>query len=400
MPGGKYGMAEVMLLAADDSWLWPAVGLAAVPVLILLNAFFVAAEFALVSIRRTKVEELVNRKIKGAAALDEATKSLDRSIATTQLGITLASIALGWVGEPAIADTIQPFFDWLPGVWSGVTTHSVAAAFALLIVTFMHVVFGEFVPKSMAIQSTDRLSLWLAPPLLVMRKLSRPLIWIMRGTGNAALRLMGFRPAQPSESVHSVEELQLLIEDTEEAGILDEEQADIVQNVFMLSDKTVRDCMVPRDKMACLDISMSSDQIMAAVREGAHTRMPVLDKATGKVVGIVNTKDLFYLFSLAGVVLLDDALYPATYLEPDETVANALKLFKKSHKPMALVRDADENILGLLTLEDILEEIVGDIEDEHDIPVRRLRIRTGRKTGLFDLRKLREAEAKTNVKRG
>lgn len=384
----------MILAAADESWYWPAAGLIAVPFLIILNAFFVAAEFALVSIRRTKVEELANRKVKGATALDEATKSLDRSIATTQLGITLASIALGWVGEPAIADTIQPFFDWLPGIWSGVTTHSVAAVFALLIVTFLHVVFGEFIPKSMAIQSTDRLSLWLAPPLLVVRKLSRPLIWIMRGTGNATLRLMGFRPAQPSESVHSVEELQLLIEDTEEAGILDEDQADIVQNVFMLSDKIVRDCMVPREKMAGLDISMTSDQIMAAVREGAHTRMPVFDKATDKVVGIVNTKDLFYLFSLAGVVLLDDAIYPATFLDPDETVANALKLFKKSHKPMALVRDADENILGLLTLEDILEEIVGDIEDEHDIPVRRLRIRTGRKTGLIDIRKLREADAK------
>jgi putative hemolysin len=383
-----------MIAAADDTWYWPAAGLAAVPFLLVLNAFFVAAEFALVSIRRTKVEELVNRKVKGAAALDEATKSLDRSIATTQLGITLASIALGWVGEPAIADTIQPFFDWLPGIWSGVTTHSVAAIFALLIITFLHVVFGEFIPKSMAIQSTDRLSLWLAPPLLVMRRLSRPLIWVMRGTGNATLRFMGFRPAQPSESVHSVEELQILIEDTEEAGVLDEEQAEIVQNVFMLSDKVVRDCMVPRGKMAGLDISMTSDEIMAAVREGAHTRMPVFDKATDKVVGIVNTKDLFYLFSLAGVVLLDDALYPATYLEPDETVANALKLFKKSHKPMALVRDADENILGLLTLEDILEEIVGDIEDEHDIPVRRLRIRTGRKTGLIDIRKLREADAK------
>jgi putative hemolysin len=364
-----------LFAAAQTHWALSALGLLSVPALVALNGFFVAAEFSLVAIRRTKVEELVNKGVGGAHAVEEATVNLDRSIAATQLGITLASIALGWVGEPALATLVEPLFAWLPSVWAGVTTHTAAVALAFVIITFMHVVFGELVPKTVALQSVERTSLWVARPLLMFFKLTRPMIAVMNGTGNMILRAIGFRPASGEELVHSVEELQLLIEDTEEAGILEEDQADIVQNVFQLSNKTVRDSMIPRDRVAGLDINMTPEQIMEAVRSGAHTRMPVYDGSLDKVVGIVNTKDLFYLFSLRGVVLLEDALYPATYLEPDESVANALKLFRKSRKPMALVRDADNHIHGVITLEDVVEEIVGDIEDEHDRPVRRLRLK-------------------------
>lgn len=365
--------------ASDVHWIWPVLGLLAVPALVALNGFFVAAEFSLVAIRRTRVEEMVNSGVHGARSVDAATDHLERAIAATQLGITLASLALGWIGEPTLARLLEPILAGL-GPWAVAAAHTTAVTIAFILITFMHVVFGELIPKTVALQATDRTSLLVAAPLMVFYRIARPLIWLMNGTGNRILKLIGFRSAQGAENVHSVEELRLLIEDTEEAGILDEEQADIVQNVFMLSGRTVRDCMVTREKMATLDISMSSDEIMAAVREGAHTRMPVLDKSTGKVVGIVNTKDLFYLFSLAGVVLLEDAIYPATYLEPDETIGNALKLFKKSHKPMALVRDGDDNIMGLVTLEDVVEEIVGDIEDEHDLPVRRLRLKIRRPT--------------------
>ena len=172
--------------------------------------------------------------------------------------------------------------------------------------------------------------------------------------------------------IHSVEELLLLIEDTEEAGLLDPEQADLVENIFELSGKRVRDCLVPRDKMASLDLNTPSDQILAIVRQGAHTRLPVYEGELDNIVGIVNTKDLFYLFSLQGIIVLGDALYPPLYLKPDETMANALRLFKRAHRPMALVRDDKGSILGLITLEDVLEEIVGDIEDEHDRPTPRL----------------------------
>jgi CBS domain containing-hemolysin-like protein len=197
----------------------------------------------------------------------------------------------------------------------------------------------------------------------------------MNGTGNFLLRLMGFRLASGEESVHSLEELSLLIEDTEEAGLLDEEQAELVQNVFRLSHKRVRDCMVPRDKMAMLELNTPPDKILEAVREGAHTRMPVYEGTPDNIVGIVNTKDLFHVMSLHGLVLLDDALYPAVYLDPDESIDTALRLFKQSRKPMALVRDQSGTILGLITLEDVIEEIVGDLEDEHDRPTPKMRTR-------------------------
>jgi putative hemolysin len=192
------------------------------------------------------------------------------------------------------------------------------------------------------------------------------------------LRLCGFRPASGVELAHSIEELSLLIEDTEQAGVLARAQAELVQRVFRLSGKRVRDCMVPRDKMATLELHSPPDQVLEAVRRAAHTRMPVYEGEVDNVVGIVNTKDLFYLFSLKGVVVLEDALYPPLFLRPDEEVANAFQLFRKARRPMALVRDAGGKVLGLITLEDVLEEIVGDIEDEHDRPGPKLAPRNAR----------------------
>jgi CBS domain containing-hemolysin-like protein len=182
--------------------------------------------------------------------------------------------------------------------------------------------------------------------------------------------------------VHTVEELALLIEDTEEAGIIGADQAEFVQNVFRLSTKRVGNCLVPKEKMATLELNTPPEKVMEAVRRGAHTRMPVYERELDNMVGIVNTKDLFYLFSLQGVVILQDALYPALYLRPDESMANALRLFRRSHKHMALVRDEAGKIHGLITLEDVLEEIVGDIEDEHDRPTRKLVLRRGRRLAL------------------
>jgi CBS domain containing-hemolysin-like protein len=163
--------------------------------------------------------------------------------------------------------------------------------------------------------------------------------------------------------------------------LIDEDQADIVQNVFRLSDKRVRDCLVPLEKMAALERDTPPDKVLEAVRQGAHTRMPVYAGTLDNIVGIVNTKDLFYLFSLQGVVLLEDAMYPATFLDPEEDLSNALRLFKKSRRHMALVRDDAGHILGVLTLEDVLEEIVGDLEDEHDRPTPRLRRKPTKKSG-------------------
>jgi putative hemolysin len=361
----------MVLLAAEPgaSWQMDMLALLALPALIALNGLFVAAEFALVAVRRTRVEEMVANHVAGASVVASNIERLDRSIAATQLGITLASIALGFVSEPALAHLIAPLFSNITDGWGATATHTVAVGIAFCLITFMHVVFGELVPKNLALQSPDKMALWLARPLQVFVKLTRPAILVINGTGSLVLRLAGYHTSPGKAMVHSVEELALLIEDTEEAGILNPEQADMVQNVFRLSNKQVRDCMVPREKMATLELTSPSEKILEAVRQGAHTRMPVYENSPDNIVGIVNTKNLFFLLSLRGVVVLEDALYPALFLRPDENVANALRLFRKARRPMAVVRDSDGKVLGLVTLEDILEEIIGDIEDEHDYPI-------------------------------
>jgi CBS domain containing-hemolysin-like protein len=204
-----------MLLGVQSVWVWNLIGLMSVPALVVLNGLFVAAEFSLVAVRRTRVEEMVRQGVHRAKTLEEAIDRLDRSIAATQLGITLASIALGWVGEPAFARLLHPAFTFLPEHWSSAATHSAATAVAFVLITFMHVVFGELIPKSLALQTPDRTALWLAPPLVIFSKLARPLTILMSGVANVIVRLLGYEPVRGEEMVHTVDELVLLIEDTE-----------------------------------------------------------------------------------------------------------------------------------------------------------------------------------------
>jgi CBS domain containing-hemolysin-like protein len=344
--------------------------LLSVPLLVALNAFFVAAEFALVAVRKTRVEEMVNRRWVGALAVREAVNHLDDAIAATQLGITLASLALGWIGEPVVVKIVSPLLIWVPEPVRFFTRHGIAIGIAFTLITFLHVILGELAPKAIALQRPDRIALWVSRPLLWFSRLMRPFIFVMNGLGNLVVRLLGFEPVTGHQMLHSVEELALLIEETRRAGVLPRDQAEYVHNVFRLPEKKVRDCLVPRERMACLELHMPEEKVLDAVREGAHTRMPVLDRDTGEIVGIVNTKDLFYLFSVRGVVVLDDAMYPPTFVDPERPISEVLRHFRRTRRPMAIVRNRDGRIQGMITLEDIIEEIVGEIEDEHDLPPR------------------------------
>jgi CBS domain containing-hemolysin-like protein len=343
-----------------------------VPLLILLNAFFVAAEFALVAVRRTKVETMVDQGVPGALSVETATKHLDRSIAATQLGITIASIVLGWVGEQSVAKLVEHLLAYAPEEMIAeasrpVVSHTIGSLVAIVAITFMHVVFGELLPKTIALQVPDQVALWVSSPLNWFAWISGPFLRLMNGTAVWLARRMGLRATGAENSLHSVEELLLLVEDTEEAGMIGPEQADFVENVFLLSNKLVADIMVPREEVAALDIATPPGKILEIVRSGAHTRLPVYQGDLNHIVGIVNTKDLFYLFSLEGIVILEDAIYPALFLQQDQPVTAALRLFKREKRPMAVVVDSSGKTTGILTLENVLEEIVGDIEDEHDI---------------------------------
>jgi CBS domain containing-hemolysin-like protein len=262
----------------------------------------------------------------------------------------------------------------VPEHWEVIARHSAAITLAFILITFLHVILGELAPKAMALQKPATIALWVAIPLDIFTFVTRPVVVVMNSVGNWIVRRLGFEAITGEQMLHSVEELTMIIDEVEEAGLISPDQAEYVQNVFRLSSRKVADCMVPREKMAALELQTPPEKVLEVARLGAHTRLPVYDGELDNIVGLVNTKDLFHLFSLQGVVILQDAMYPALFLKPDQPIADALRLFKRAHRPMAVVRDENGKTVGLLTLEDVLEEIVGDIEDEHDRKVAKLRL--------------------------
>jgi len=351
-----------------NAYLLDAFSLVAVLVLIALNGFFVSAEFALVTVRWTRVDELVSRGRFGAKSVKQALEHLDDAIAASQLGITFASLALGWIGEPALAHLVEPVFRGLPEAWGLVLKHALAVTLAYLLLTYLHVVLGEQAPKMAAIDRAEDVALFVSGPLLAFARVFRPFIRAIGGSSDLIVRLLRLPPVRADQDVHSLQELGMLVDETAEAGIMASDQAEYVRNVFRLSGKRVRDAMIPREKVVTLSLHAQPEEVLAICRESAHTRMPVWEDDSDNVVGIVNSKNLFHLFSQNRLVLVEDAMYPPIFVDPDQSVGRLLGIFRRERRPMAVVRDAAGSFLGIVTLEDILEEIVGEIEDEHDVP--------------------------------
>ena len=352
--------------------LWNYGRIVLIPLLVLGNAFFVAAEFSLVTVRRTRLEELAAKKVLGVGAAEMAVRRLDDMIAATQLGITMMSLALGWVGEPALARIIEPWFAFVPARWGVFAAHGVATALAFLAITFLHVVVGELAPKTVAIRVPDLVAIRVAAPLLAFERVFRPFIALMNGAGNRLVRLMGFTPTGHG-SVHSVEELQLIVEDVSEAGKMSADQAELLKNAFRLPQKCVRDSMLKLEDAIMLEYRLTPDQVLSALQDSVHTRFPVYDGERTRVVGIVNAKDLFAIYATSGLVNLEDAMYPTTWAPAERSIAEQLKEFRRARRQMAIVIDESGTPIGIITLEDIVEELVGDIEDEHDLTARAVR---------------------------
>ena len=342
----------------------------AIPLLVLGNAIFVAAEFALVTVRRTQLEELASKRVPGVGTAMYATSRLDDMMAATQLGITMTSLALGWVGEPALARFMEPWFSFLPRAWGPYAAHTTATIVAFASITFLHVVAGELAPRTIAIRIPDRVVLALAAPLLVFERLLRPFIVFTSRVGMRLCRLLGFEPAEHAQHVHSVHELQLLVEDVSEAGRMSLEQAELLKNAFRLPEKKVAEAMLPLKDAIMLEYRMNPDHILSALQDSVHTRFPVYDTERTRIVGIVNAKDLFAIYSTSGLINLEDAMYPTTWAPADRSTADQLKEFRRARRQMAVVIDKDGIPIGIITLEDIVEELVGDIEDEHDVVAR------------------------------
>ncbi len=274
----------------------------------------------------------------------KALEHLDDAIAATQLGITFASLALGWIGEPALAHLLAPLFHGLPEIWGLVLNHALAVSLAYLLLTYLHVVLGELAPKAIALQRAEDVALIVTGPLLVFSRIFRPFILFMNGSGNWVVRLLRLPPPRADQDVHSLQELGMLVEETAEAGMMATDQAEYVRNVFRLSGKRVRDVMVPREKVVTLSLQASPEEVLATCRETAHTRMPVWEGDPDNIVGIVNTKNLFHLFSQFKLVLLEDAMYPPIFADSDQSVGRLLGIFRRERRPMAVVRDADGQI--------------------------------------------------------
>ncbi|MCS6829988.1 MAG: hemolysin family protein [Armatimonadota bacterium] len=331
--------------------------------LILLNAFFVVAEFALVRVRATRLEELVQQQNWRARIAKHAQQHIDAYLNTVQVGITLASIGLGWVAEPWAAKQLQPLLTLL-GITSPRTVHLTAFLVGYLGITFLHVVIGEMVPKSIAIRRTEPAALWTAPLLNLFHRLLFPLTWLMTGCASLVLRLLRIPPAS-SEEAYSEQELRLLLAASRRSGALKETEAELMEHVFSFGDKRAKDIMVPRVDMVYLSTTWTMEENLRVAEQYGFTRFPLCEGDPDKVLGIVHVKDL-YRARQHGIDALKHIARDCLIVPESKPIDELLREFQKQKMHMAIVVDEYGGTSGLVTIEDVIEEIVGEIYDEFE----------------------------------
>ena len=268
----------------QETLLFDLVGLVAIAVLVLSNGFFVAAEFSLVTVRRTRIAELVESGNASALAVQKAMENPDRIIAATQLGITLSSLALGWIGEPALSHLLAPLVELFPPAVQSGLSHTISAVLAFTIITFLHVVVGELAPKSIALQDPERTSLAIAGPTLFTERLFKPAIWALNGAGNALLRLVGIQPASGHQLVHSVEELKMLVTASAKEGVFHEDETEMLYKVFNFGELIVRQVMIPRTEVIAVEADAHLNDIIALVTQSTYTKFPIFDNDLDNIV--------------------------------------------------------------------------------------------------------------------
>ena len=334
--------------------------------LLFSNGFFVAAEFAMVKVRKTRIEQLVKEGNYSAQIALEAIKDLDKFIASVQLGVTISSIGLGWVGEGTLARIIEPIFVFLPGISQTIATHTVSVSLAFALITFLHVVLGELIPKSIALEYTEKTALIIARPMQAITFVFNPFIWMLNGFGNWVLKLLHIPHSHKSSLVHSSEELDMLVDASYNGGVLNETEKDMLHNVFKFSDLTAKQVMVPRTDMVCVPINMSLEELNKVATENQYTRYPVYEGDMDHITGLIHVKDLYKL-SIDDTTCPIERIQREILLVPETmTMDNLVLEFKKRKGQMAIVVDEFGGTSGLITLEDVIEEIFGDVQDEFD----------------------------------
>jgi CBS domain containing-hemolysin-like protein len=335
--------------------------------LVLANGFFVASEFSLVGVRRSRIDTLAAQGNRRAKRLAKLLDNLNAYISATQLGITMASLALGWVGEPVFAHLLEAP---LNGIVSDVTLHTISFATAFTVITFLHIVLGELAPKTFALERTERVALAISLPLEIFYRIFSWPIRLLDWAGTRTVRLFGLHPTAEHASVYTAAELRLLVDISERSGYLDSEQRQLLHSAFEFTDVSVREAMIPRTQLVTLPIRASIDQIRSTFLSTGFSRIPVYRDRSDDLVGVLYRKDL----DMGQIDLesfnLENVMRPPAFIPDSATAGEALKQMQKTRVHFLFVLNEHGGIEGILTLEDLLEEIVGEISDEYDKEVR------------------------------
>jgi CBS domain containing-hemolysin-like protein len=343
--------------------------LLAIILLVLLNAFFVGAEFALVRSRRTRLEAMVRSGDRLAHFAVRASSNISRILSASQLGVTLASLGLGWVAESTVGEVFEHLFANLPFAVEVSMRLTLAATVALILVTYLHVVFGELVPKAAALNHPEGLARWLAPPLLFFAWITTPFTYFLNRSSQVILRVLGQEKAGSEEAVHSPEEIRLLVEQSQESGQMQAHDADLIDAVFEFSEKNAREVMTPRTELVALPVEATLSEVLSVVQESGLSRYPVYDESIDNIIGVVLAKDLLKLLAPrtnTDAFDLPSIMRPVHVIPGSREVEEVLADFKRLKEHMAVVLDEYGGTAGVVTMEDLLEEIVGEILDEYD----------------------------------
>jgi CBS domain containing-hemolysin-like protein len=333
--------------------------------LVLLNGFFVAAEFSIVKVRLSQMELRAQAGSKFAAMALHMINHLDAYLSATQLGITLASLGLGWIGESVVSQIIINLMDYAGFRPDPELAHRIALPLAFAVITVLHIVFGELAPKSLAIQRAESTSIAVALPLRFFYIIFKPFIWLLNGLSNAFLRAIGIRPVHGAE-VHSAEELRLLFEQSMVGGAIQGSQHELLENVFQFNERMVKQIMVPRTKVMALNVDTPEEELLDLVFGEGYSRMPVYQGNVDNILGVLYVKDLLVLIRRKEPIILSQLIRPAYFVPETKRINTLLKQFQRKHLHMAVVMDEFGGVSGIVTIEDIVEELVGEIQDEYD----------------------------------
>lgn len=334
--------------------------------LVFLNAFFVAAEFSIVKVRASQIEIRIRNGSRLAVIARQLIQNLDAYLSATQLGITLTSLALGWIGEPIVSKIIIEAFGFFNLDINPSLAHDIALPIAFVTITFLHIVFGELAPKSMAIQKPEQVSMGIAVPLRIFYLVFSPFIWVLNTIANLIIRLIGFEVVGEEVEKHSEEELRLLLEAGTKSGVIDQTEHRLLENVFDFSDTPVKQIMVPRNRIEAVDMNMDTEKIMEKFIDEGYSRMPVYEEQPDNIKGIIFAKDIISLVWHPNLILIHDLIRPAYFIGENEKISRLLSDMQRMKIHVAIVLDEFGGLAGLVTLEDIIEEIFGEIQDEYD----------------------------------